>query len=151
MKLPRLHSSSALTLQVNPDCVKLVATPSLYFLEMWLQELQIDHHRSKASFDCKTKMLQIVSPVLWAIFFLLKLKFILFCKSLSIQKYTIFESFLKFSSFWLLNWKVELINVESRDKIGLIIPTPTCSSLRLFIIERGWLVVYLHLVTVDSI
>merc|ERR1712037_802491 len=61
MKLPRLHSSKALTLQLNPDCVKLVA-PSLYFLEMWLQELQIDHHRSKASFDCKTKMLQIVAP-----------------------------------------------------------------------------------------
>lgn len=64
MKMPRLESTRALTLEINPDCIKLQASPSLYHLNMWLNDLQMDHHRSKASFDHKTKVLQIISPVL---------------------------------------------------------------------------------------
>ena len=63
IKLPKLESVDKLTVEMNPDSITLNARPSLYHLELWLEELQIDHDRATATFDHKTKMLSISSPI----------------------------------------------------------------------------------------
>jgi len=63
MKLDKMQSVSQLTLEMNLDSIKVSVKPDLYFTEVWLEELQLDHDRAQASFDHKTKVLSIVTPI----------------------------------------------------------------------------------------
>ena len=40
IKMQNLEDVSTLTLEMNPDSIKLNASPSLYFTELWLEDIQ---------------------------------------------------------------------------------------------------------------
>lgn len=63
MKMKNLDDLSNVTLEINPDSIRLAAAPSLYFTELWLENIQLDHDRASASFDHHSKILSIVAPV----------------------------------------------------------------------------------------
>lgn len=63
IKLPKLTTVSQLSIEMNPDSINLITQPALYHLQLWLEELQIDHDRAIATFDHKTKMLSIIAPI----------------------------------------------------------------------------------------